>query len=44
MQGEVYKGLLVPLIARTLERDARPAFAAMNHALRRRAEQTAVFK
>ena len=39
MQGEVYTGLLVPLLARTLERDARPAFAAMNRALQKRAEQ-----
>ncbi|HEY0135886.1 MAG TPA: SRPBCC domain-containing protein [Nannocystis sp.] len=40
MQGEVYSGLLVPLLARTLERDARPAFEAMNRTLQRRAEQT----
>ena len=40
MQGEVYTGLLIPLLARTLEREARPAFAAMNEALRRRAEQS----
>ena len=41
MQGEVYRGLLVPLLARTLERDARPAFMAMNRALARRAEHGA---
>ena len=38
-QGEVYTGLLIPLFASTLEREARPAFEGMNRALKQRAEQ-----
>lgn len=38
VQGEVFTGLLVPLLAETLERDARPAFERMNQALKARAE------
>jgi hypothetical protein len=37
-QSEDYKGLLVPLMRGWLERDIRPGFAAMNTALKVRAE------
>ncbi len=39
-QGEDFRGLLVPLVARTLERGTLPAFEAMNEALKRRAEES----
>ena len=39
-QREVFKGLLVPLFARGLDRDTRRGFEEMNHALKARAEQT----
>lgn len=38
VQAESFTGLLVPLLASTLERDARPAFERMNQALKTRAE------
>ena len=38
VQREVFKGLLVPLLARTLERDTQRGFEEMNRALRERAE------
>jgi hypothetical protein len=41
VHGELFSGLLVPLLARTLRRDAPPAFEAMNRALKARAEATA---
>jgi hypothetical protein len=37
-QTEQFRGLLVPLLARSLDRHTRPAFVAMNEALKRRAE------
>jgi hypothetical protein len=39
--GEIFSGLLVPLMRRTLEADARQGFAAMNRALKARAEARA---
>jgi len=39
VQQEVYRGLLVPLMARSLDRHTLPAFEQMNQALKRRAEQ-----
>ena len=41
-QDERFKGLLVPLMARSLDRHTQPAFEAMNAALKHRAEQPAV--
>ena len=41
LQHEVFRGALVPLAARSLDRGTLPAFEAMNNALRRRAEQMA---
>ena len=38
MQREVFRGLLVPLFAGSLERDTRRGFEAMNRALKERAE------
>ena len=38
-QDEDFKGVLVPLMARSLDRHTRPAFEAMNAALKHRAEQ-----
>jgi hypothetical protein len=38
-QDETFTGLLVPLIARSLDRHTLPAFDAMNAALKHRAEQ-----
>jgi hypothetical protein len=38
IQQEEYRGLLVPLLARSLDRRTLPAFRAMNRALKRRAE------
>jgi hypothetical protein len=40
VQGEDFRGLLVPLVSRTLERGTLPAFARMNEALKRRAEES----
>jgi hypothetical protein len=40
-QDERFKGVLVPLMARSLDRHTRPAFEAMNTALKHRAEQPA---
>lgn len=40
-QGEIYTGLLIPMFASTLEREARPAFEQMNRAIKERAEQAA---
>jgi len=40
VQAEDFRGLLVPLVARTLERGTLPAFEAMNEALKRRAEES----
>lgn len=40
VQREVFTGVLVPLFARTLDRNTAEGFAAMNTALKRRAEQT----
>ncbi len=37
IQRERFRGLLVPLLARSLNRDARRGFEEMNHALRARA-------
>jgi hypothetical protein len=39
VQQEHFSGLLLPLVARTLDRGTRPAFVAMNEALKRRAEE-----
>jgi hypothetical protein len=39
-QGEDFRGLLVPLVARTLDRGTLPAFEAMNEALKRRVEES----
>jgi hypothetical protein len=38
VQQEDYRGLLVPLLARSLDRRTLPAFEQMNQALKRRAE------
>lgn len=38
VQREVFRGALVPLFARSLDRHTVPAFAAMNRALKERAE------
>ena len=40
VQREVFKGLLVPLLARNLDRDTQRGFEEMNRALRERAETT----
>lgn len=40
IQREVFKGLLVPLLARSLDRDTRRGFEEMNRALRERAQTT----
>ena len=39
-QREVFTGLLVPLFARSLDKDTRRGFEEMNQALKSRAEQT----
>jgi hypothetical protein len=39
VQQETYRRLLVPLMARSLESHAPPAFEQMNQALKRRPEQ-----
>ncbi len=38
-QNESFTGVLVPLLARSLDRHTQPAFEAMNAALKHRAEQ-----
>jgi hypothetical protein len=38
IQREIFKGLLVPLLARSLDRDTQRGFEEMNRALRERAE------
>jgi hypothetical protein len=38
-QRERFRGLLVPLLARSLDRHTLPAFELMNQALKRRAER-----
>jgi hypothetical protein len=38
-QDEVFRGVLVPLVRRSLERHTLPAFDLMNEALKRRAER-----
>ncbi len=38
IQSETFRGVLVPFVARTLDRTTLPAFVAMNEALARRAE------
>ena len=40
-QNERFTGVLVPLMARSLDRHTQPAFEAMNTALKHRAEQPA---
>jgi len=40
-QGEIFSGLLVPLMKKSLEGGTRAGFAAMNEALKRRAESLA---
>ena len=40
-QAESFRGLLVPLLWRRLERDTKPMFGRMNEALRARAEADA---
>ena len=40
IQKEVFRGLLVPLLARSLDRDTQRGFEEMNRALRERAETT----
>jgi len=44
VQGETFRGVMVPLLRRTLERDARRGFEMMNDALKRRAEQPSQFR
>ena len=39
-QGEDFRGLLVPFVARTLDRGTLPAFERMNSALKRRVEES----
>jgi hypothetical protein len=39
-QREIFKGLLVPLLARSLDRDTQRGFEEMNRALREKAETT----
>jgi len=39
VQREIFRGALVPLVARSLDRGTLPAFIAMNEALKRRAER-----
>jgi hypothetical protein len=41
VQQERFRGVLTPLLARSLERHTLPAFELMNQALKRRAEQPA---
>ena len=37
-QGEIFSGLLVPLMKKSLESDTKAGFVAMNEALKRRSE------
>jgi hypothetical protein len=39
VQHEQFRGLLVPFMSRSLDRNTLPAFEQMNQALKRRAEQ-----
>src|SRR5215216_207427 len=39
IQQEEFRGILVPLMAKSLDRNTLPAFEKMNHALKRRAEE-----
>jgi hypothetical protein len=39
IQQEEFRGILVPFMARSLDRNTLPAFEKMNHALKRRAEE-----
>ncbi|SDC93411.1 hypothetical protein SAMN05660690_3001 [Geodermatophilus telluris] len=41
VQSETFRGILVPFVAASLDRSTLPAFAAMNEALKRRAEEPA---
>jgi len=41
VQEETFRGVLVPLLAASLDRGTLPAFVAMNQALKRRAEEPA---
>jgi acetyl esterase/lipase len=41
VQQETFRGVLVPFVAASLDRNTLPAFVAMNEALRRRAEDRA---
>lgn len=43
VQREIFTGLLVPLLARSLDRDTRRGFDEMNRALTARAERTTEF-
>ena len=38
VQSEDFRGVLVPLLRRSLERKTKPGFVAMNEALKKRAE------
>jgi hypothetical protein len=40
IQREIFKGLLVPLLARSLDKNTQKGFEEMNRALRKRAEST----
>ena len=44
VQQEVYRGLLVPLMARSLDLHTLPGFKQMNQALKRRAEELQALK
>jgi len=41
VQSETFRGVLVPFVAASLDRNTLPAFVAMNEALQRRAEEPA---
>jgi hypothetical protein len=41
VQREVFRGVLVPFLAASLDRNTLPAFVAMNEALKSRAENAA---
>ena len=41
IQQETFRGVLVPFVSTALDRSTLPAFAAMNEALKQRAEQAA---
>ncbi len=40
LHGEYFQGLLIPLLKKSLEKDTKSGFAAMNAALKARAEAT----